>query len=423
MTDKEFKIKVVADTSDLDRKAAQQERQAEQSLKRAQSQLAEARRENAQLDRSAARWQVAAASATTGAMGARIFARNRGLIGDATARTFRSQMFRSFAVGMVGRFVPVVGAALVAGGVFSMMRGRRQPGRTSGESDSATSRQEQLLTQLVANSTRSSQSLQALAITARQQADPLGRSMAFHQERSRRLGLGLRSRDINAALGLSLARQDQQDTAQALASRRGIVGELAADIQRGIINANTFVGSTQLRVTDARDRFLGVGSQAYATDPRTRRRVLTQSPVGVGDDGSLLQRMLGGLTSPITSVLGFNTDRAQRTALQRQIEQQQESIRFTQTFRGLSRIGPGNMLQAPPTIRAGDESEYRFRVEQQRRGMQTEANREWQQQMLSLMSKMVDNGTATRQDQEKLVEAFNPDRLIDDSVVRVRGVR
>jgi hypothetical protein len=68
----------------------------------------------------------------------------------------------------------------------------------------------------------------------------------------------------------------------------------------------------------------------------------------------------------------------------------------------LQRRGPGQILQAPETVRAGGEAEYAFRVSRQRIGLQNEITKKWQEEMIVLMKQMVENNEADRGDLYRL---------------------
>ena len=92
------------------------------------------------------------------------------------------------------------------------------------------------------------------------------------------------------------------------------------------------------------------------------------------------------------------------TPLIRQQAETADAIQRRQALRVLQNIGPANVLTPAPTVRAGDESEYAFRVQQQRRAMQNQETRTWQQRMLRVLEDMRD---ANQQGAVEAIENLN----------------
>ena len=223
---------------------------------------------------------------------------------------------------------------------------------------------------------------------ARRAADPLDRTLDFQRRRIRELGVGVTVQQLQAATLLETSNRELTEARTAL--QRNIVGLVAqptAEIRAAQANVfrslNNLVGRAQ--------RFYGVDPNATAPTGGgffNAVRSLGASALSLGGSGiaRAAERRGPGLGFGQSAAFA-NEVPGQQDAYQRQLSRaMQMQLQF------LRIRGPANVLNAAPTVRADTESEYQFRVQQQRRGMQAEETRRWQQQVLELLRDLARRG-------------------------------
>ena len=359
-------IKIEADTSDL-----------EKGVKRAKRSMSETEREATKMRRSAARWEAAAGAATVGGVAARRF-------GGLPGQTFG---------GFLKRQLAAAGIRVVAGGLAGGLAGAAMmlaTRRGRGGAGSAAQRDstDSLLTSLLAETVKQNRSMEDIAASARRARDPYQRGLAYQQERMAALGILPDRRRANRMSRLQIAR----DEAAAARSRffQDLRPGFLDSFLAGIAESRAGFWASMNQFQASRRNFFGIGG---GSNPASRQGTLFTQRGPTGGSWSPQMYQFGGTAGNARDAAFFEQQR--RTALREQMI-------------ALQTLGAPQLLQGSPTIQAGGESEYQWRVGRQRERLQLEATRTYQNQVLELLRKMVDTEQATREQVREQEIRMNP---------------
>lgn len=257
----------------------------------------------------------------------------------------------------------------IAGGVKALRGDRRA---RSGGTDMEVQKQTALLSRLVQESVRTRQSVADVAVANVMAADPFRRSFASSRQRAMAMG----------AVPTPLERSNIPY--QATLEQNTEMARQAAERAK----AGRHPGITGLRQA---------GRTVYEQFRTGIHRTLTrreQLPTQPGPADQFFAPFNDMFTRMANSQL-----QAGRTA------QQQRLIRSSALDR-LMMEGPGNVMTPTPTIRAGTDAAYRHEYMQERRAMQTQMTREWQDKVLTLLQEMVRQAEAGPDDLARMETRF-----------------
>jgi len=369
-----MRIKVVADTSDV-----------EKSLGKTRKEMKEAEKESMRMRRSIARWETAQVGAKAGAkviagglVAQRLMGSKGGPRVDSGGGGVKGFIAKTLIKGSLKKLIPGLAVAFGVGAVAKMLLGRKKSdGGSSVESELA--RQTQLLTGILLESTRSRRGLVETQAVQRTKEDPLRRSLAFQLARIQATGTAVTQYQTANAAALGSAQfEGRQIRDDYLRSRQSINAPYQAFGQRVKNRVGGFFG----RATKA---------QAEAADDPTSTQIL---------------RLLRNPSAPnIESAMRALFSSKGNELTQSKVDE--ESRRITNLrIAKLSHVGPGNVLNAPATIQAGSEEEHAFRVGRERIAQQRELTKAWQDKMIMLTETLIEQGQADQNDLERQLIRF-----------------
>lgn len=383
--DSEVKLRFTADTSELDRELRKSEGRIARIVDNTNRGLVLANNLN--------RVTGGAAFATAGAaLGTRTGRRVTGGLARTAVRggisggAFALGRAAAGGVGAAALAAPIAAILAIAAGVTALVGLARVANRE-------TDKQAKLLSQLLIQSQRTNTSLQTIETQARREQDPFQRGAGFQRARIAALGVGITANQIRSSAELQNANNELAESRAALSRTvslfAGPLKTISADIRAGL---NRGLNNLLRGVQD----FAGGDQDARIPRGGGFFRSTTSLLGDVARFGRSIPDLGRGIISPrIARGIGFRgfTGRDDIPGISRDpatsgfLGGEQQRRLFRLQFRG-----PGQILTPSPTVRAGGESEYQFRVQRQRFALQQEITRKWQQEVLQVLRRLARDG-------------------------------